>query len=315
MNRDLLKIRAGGVLTREFEQRVLDGDHMAMRALVVQAQGVNTLDLETKQWELNAKADGTGGTRLTFTGYASVVEHQFTMGDWLGDYNVILRQGCFAKTLSESPDVIFCVNHDWDAVPMARTAKAGTLRLSADSTGLYNEADLDVTRSDVYQVQSAMEAGELDAQSFAFMVTRQEWSPDFEQRDILEVDINGGDTSVVTFPANPATTGTVGLHKRQAHALIRTNVPALLAQKARAERHAGKALSAATMESLQAVLDLISAADTGLSSAVPLLSALMGLDEETEAAPTDAETASHEPDLDLERLALIEAEYQYLQSA
>jgi phage head maturation protease len=53
-----------------------------------------------------------------------------------------------------------------------------------------------------------MDGGELDAMSFAFYVVRQMWSPDYEQRDITEIDLDGGDTSVVTHPANPATTGT-----------------------------------------------------------------------------------------------------------
>jgi phage head maturation protease len=41
--------------------------------------------------------------------------------------------------------------------------------------------------------------------SFAFRVTRQQWSPDYDQRDILEVDLHRGDVSVVNFGANPAT--------------------------------------------------------------------------------------------------------------
>jgi phage head maturation protease len=45
----------------------------------------------------------------------------------------------------------------------------------------------------------------LDEMSFAFRVTRQEWSPDWMQRDILEYNINRGDVSVVTYGANPAT--------------------------------------------------------------------------------------------------------------
>ena len=306
-----MKIRKGGVLTREFEKRVLDGETMALRALVLQAQGISTVETRNRQWEINAKADGTGGTRLLFTGYASVVEAPFSQGDWMGDYTTILRGGCFTKTLSETPDVIFCLNHDWDAVPMART-KAGTLRLAADTTGLHNEADLDASRADVYMIQSAMEAGELDAQSFAFFVTQQVWSPDFTQRDILEVDIDGGDTSIVTWPANPATTGTVGLHKRQAHCLLKTSVPGLIAQKARDERMAGKSLSTSTMETLQAVLDLISSADDGLDAALPMLSALMGVDNpDVESAPADLEVnQTPDPAIELERLALVEEQYR-----
>jgi len=296
------KIRHGGL--KELEQRVLDGDMRAVRALVRQATGPNTLDMAFRNVELRAAPDGTGGTRLLFTGYASVVEQPFTMGDWLGDYEEVVRDGAFTKTLSESPDVIFCLNHDWTSAPMART-KAGTCRLLADSTGLDTSADLDGNRADVYQVQSAMDAGELDAMSFAFWVTRQMWSPDYEQRDILEVDLDGGDVSIVTWPANPATTGTTNLRKRAGLALARSRVPALLVQRARAEQRAGATLSAATMETLQAVLDLVADADVAVDAAQPLLAELMGV-----ANPDDTsenENSGQSPDMVRARLALMAA--------
>lgn len=300
-----MKIRSGGL--KELEQRVLDGDVRAMRALVRQASGPNTLDMPFRNVELRAAADGTGGTRLLFTGYASVVEAPFTMGDWLGDYTEVVRSGAFTKTLSENPDVIFCLNHGWDGVPMART-KAGTLRLSEDSTGLYSEADLDGSRADVYQVQSAMDAGELDAMSFAFYVVRQMWSPDYEQRDIQEVDLDGGDTSVVTWPANPATTGTTALRKRAAVALARSRVPSLIVERARAEKRAGAALSAATLSTLQSVLDLVAEADVAVDSAQEILSELMGVpnpDDDTNSS--ESQSSGHAPDLVRARLAVIAA--------
>ncbi len=299
-----MKIRSGGL--KELEQRVLDGDVRAMRALVRQASGPNTLDMPFQNCELRAKPDGTGGTRLLFTGYASVVEAPYKMGDWLGDYDEVVRDGAFAKTLSENPDVIFCLNHAWDGAPMART-KPGTLRLSADTTGLDTGADLDGSRSDVYHVQSAMDAGELDAMSFAFYVTRQLWSPDYEQRDILEVDLNGGDVSVVTWPANPHTTGTTALRKRAALALARSRVPALIVERARAEKRAGATLSAATMETLQSVLDLINEAD--VADSAPLLAELMGVPNPDDDGETDSsaqETDSAKPTLSLSRMRLLE---------
>jgi hypothetical protein len=122
-----------------------------------------------------------------------------------------------------------------------------------------------------------MEAGELSAMSFAFWVVRQMWSPDYEQRDILEVDIDGGDTSVVTWPANPWTEGTTALRKRAAASLARSRVPRLLVERARTEKRAGAKLSAATLDSLQEVLDLIAEADVAVDAAQELLSELMGV--------------------------------------
>jgi HK97 family phage prohead protease len=284
-----LKVRRGGLA--EFEQRVLDGDTKAMRALVRQACGPNTLDLRFDgRTELRSVPNGTGGERLLFTGYASIVDTPYEMADWLGSYTEVVQNGSFTKTLSENPDVIFCLNHDWSSAPMARTGP-GTLRLSADSTGLPVEADLDGGRADVNIVRSAMEAQELDAMSFAFWVVRQKWSPDYEQRDILEVDLDGGDTSVVTWPANPYTAGTTGLRSRQARSLLRSRVPSLIVERARAEKRAGKSLSAATIDTLQSVLDLIAEADVALDAAQPLLAELMGVpnpdEEETEVDDVD----------------------------
>lgn len=292
------KIRSGGL--KGYEQRVLDGDVMAMRALVRQASGPNTLDMAFRDdFELKAKPDGTGGTRLLFTGYASVVDAPYAMCDWYGDYSEVVRGGAFTKTLSEVPDTIFCLNHDWAAAPMARTVKAETLRLAADSTGLPVEADLDGQRADVYAVQSCMEAGELDAMSFAFYVVRQEWSPDYAQRDILEVDLDGGDVSVVTHPANPWTEGTTALRKQAALAIARSSIPGLIVERARIEKRAGATLSASTMTTLQEVLDLIADADVAVDAAQVILSELMGVDN-----PDDADIASTDTGADAESESL-----------
>ncbi|MEV5943654.1 HK97 family phage prohead protease [Streptomyces sp. NPDC051994] len=154
--------------------------------------------------ELRAKPDGTGGDTLTFTGYACVTEQGYEMEDWLGPYTEVVRSGAFTKTLSEGADVPFLVNHG--GLTLART-KSGTLRLAEDDTGLYTEADLDPASPHVQALRSAMDRGDVDEMSFGFWVTRQQWSPDFDQRDILEVRLHKGDVSVVNYGANPNTAG------------------------------------------------------------------------------------------------------------
>jgi hypothetical protein len=161
-----------------------------------------------------------------------------------------------------------------------------------------------------------MEAGELDAMSFAFWVVRQLWSPDYMQRDIQEVDLDGGDTSRRDLAGEPATTGTTALRKKAAAALARSRVPALLVERARAEKRAGATLSAATMTVLQEVLDLIAAADVAVDAAQPLLAELMGVpnpDDDGEAADesddttseTETESSGLSPELVRERLRLV----------
>lgn len=161
------------------------------------------------QLEVRAK---TGASAVsTIEGYASVTESPFEMWDWLGSYSEVVRAGSFAKTLAETPQVQLLLNHG--GLAMAYT-KAGTLRLSEDTNGLHMEADVSTKRSDVNDMLLALEEGSTDEMSFAFRVTRQQWSPDYDQRDILEVDLHRGDVSVVNFGANPATS--VGAAMRSA---------------------------------------------------------------------------------------------------
>lgn len=141
---------------------------------------------------------------LTFTGYASMFDSPYEVNDFLGSYTEVIGEGAFSKTLAESDDVRLLVNHD--GIPLART-KSGTLRLSQDERGLWCEADLDGSSSLVGDVRSAMTRGDLDQMSFAFRVTRQEWDADYSHRTIREVQLF--DVSVVTYPANPATTASM----------------------------------------------------------------------------------------------------------
>lgn len=152
------------------------------------------------QPEVRAADDGS----LTLEGYACVTEQAYTMRDWLGSYEEVVRAGAFAKTLADQDDVRLLLNHE--GLPLART-KSGTLQLDEDDTGLHTVAHLDAGSSLVNDVRSAMARGDLDQMSFAFEVIRQQWSPDWQQRDILEVRLY--DVAVVTYPANPATSASV----------------------------------------------------------------------------------------------------------
>ncbi|MFI5955820.1 HK97 family phage prohead protease [Cryptosporangium sp. NPDC051539] len=150
------------------------------------------------QLEVRAKAGGVS----TLTGYASVTEAPYEMWDWLGPYTETVRAGAFAKTLQENPGVQLLLNHG--GLSMAYT-KAGTLRLSEDTTGLHMEADVNGKRRDVGDMLAAIEDLAVDEMSFAFRITRQRWSPDYEELAVEEVDLHRGDVSVVNFGANPST--------------------------------------------------------------------------------------------------------------
>lgn len=156
-----------------------------------------------------------GAETIGVQGFACVTNVSYTMRDWLGEYEEVVRSGAFTKTLAEQDDVRLLLNHD--GLPLART-KSGTLNLreildpkkdpqKRSQTGLWIEADLDPESGLVRDITSAMARGDLDEMSFAFQVTKQEWAPDFTQRDIQEVRLF--DVSVVTYPANPATSASL----------------------------------------------------------------------------------------------------------
>lgn len=157
---------------------------------------------ERRAYPVQLEVRGKAGGVVSLEGYASVTEQVYEMWDWLGPYGEVVRSGAFGKTLSENPATQLLLNHG--GLSMAYT-RAGTLRMAEDSTGLAISSDVNTSRADVRDMVIAIEDGNVDEMSFAFQVRRQQWSPDYDQRDILEVDIHRGDVSIVNFGANPAT--------------------------------------------------------------------------------------------------------------
>lgn len=176
------------------------------------------------QFELREVPNGTGGTNLRFTGFASVTgdNASYEMEDFLGPWTESITPGAFQKTLSQGADVAFLLNHA--GMTLART-KPGTLKLSEETnpqaspvygvTGLHSQADLDPQNMYVQAMRSAVDRGDLDEMSFAFRVIRQEWNePTWDRRRITECSLDKGDVSLVNYGANPHTGGTVSLRQR-----------------------------------------------------------------------------------------------------
>ena len=237
------------------------------------------------EFELREAPGGTG--LLTFTGYASIYDTPYEMEDWLGPYTEVMRAGAATKSISDGADVAFLINHG--GMTLART-KSGTLKLSEDATGLYTEASLDPANTLVTQLRSAVERGDMDEMSLAFWVLRQQWSPDYEQRDIIEIKMHQGDVSCVNFGANGHTAGSVAMRSVDAMRQLRKlNTRAYAA--ALGEIRAGATLSAATMDVLQQVLSLSSDADDCVDQVQIILSDLMGVPN-----PDDDDQWSEESD-------------------
>lgn len=221
-------------------------------------------------------------SKVELRGYASVFEAPYEMYDMFGSYQEVVRAGAFTKTLSEGPDVAYLANHE--GLTLARTA-SGSLTLEQDSTGLLTIAQVNTQRTDARDLVTAVEDKDVDQMSFAFRMRRQQWSPDYDQRDLLELDLNRGDVSAVNFGASPTTN--VGIQRS-----FRKQRPADLHRMA-VEIREGKSLSAATMETLSQVLDLIASADDAVDEAQPLLADLMGVPNPDAAEDNeDAERAA-----------------------
>lgn len=151
------------------------------------------------EFELRDASNGT----LHFTGYAAVWDTPYEVTDRFGTFTEVVARGALARTLGRKPDVVLNINHD--GLPLARTT-AGTLRLGADDHGFHVEADLEPRDPDVESVRYKLERGDLTDMSWAFRVIDDVWSEDDTHRMIREANIHGGDVSIVTTGANPATT-------------------------------------------------------------------------------------------------------------
>jgi HK97 family phage prohead protease len=198
------------------------------------------------------------------SGWASVTERYYEVGF----YEERIRIQAFKRTLSESPDVQFLVNHT--DLPLARTL-SGTLGLeertvpdAEGKTGLWFEAEVDKLDPDAQRLERKIRRGDINAASFAFQVTDQEWSDDYTKRDIKGLSMHRGDVSVVNQGANPY--ATVSVRSQDASlaladlgnevivsALVEWRDYTLLPR----ERREGKTLSAATREVLSNVAGMI----------------------------------------------------------
>lgn len=148
------------------------------------------------------KVDRDGKAFYMVEGYATVYERGYEMWDWAGPYTEVVSVGAADATLAAQPDVVFLVNHK--GLAMARTI-AGTLDLWSDETGMGDRAWLNPGRSDVKDLVMGIEDGIITEQSFAFMITSGQWSPDYMEFRINTFDVDRGDTSAVNYGANPHT--------------------------------------------------------------------------------------------------------------
>lgn len=140
-------------------------------------------------------------------GIASVTGKAYEMWDMFGPYTEVVAETAFDETLAADPLVEFTLNHGaGGGLPMAST-RAGSLELNiekgTETSGLHFAATVNPSRGDVADMLHAMRDGDLAEASFKFRIVRGQWSPDWMEYHIEEVDIDRGDVSAVNFGANP----------------------------------------------------------------------------------------------------------------
>lgn len=160
--------------------------------------------------EFRVSEPSTSGI-VQFDGYASITEQPYEMWDWYGPYDEIVRAGAFKQTLLQSDlDVPFVIVHD-QIRRIARTIM-GTLHLEETEQGLHVQADLDTRDPDVAYIVPKLTPNDsghslVDEMSFAFRIIKGQWSPDWDQYYIDQVDLHRGDVAIVGYGANPFTAG------------------------------------------------------------------------------------------------------------
>ncbi|MEZ4684189.1 MAG: HK97 family phage prohead protease [Caldilineaceae bacterium] len=122
-----------------------------------------------------------------------------------GGWREIIRPGAFTSTLANGPDVRALVEHEGGLSIIGRT-RNGTLRLREDVKGLAVEIEPPDTQAG-RDITTLVRRGDLDQMSFAFWTKRDNWleQEEYVLRELFEVDIDGGDVAVVTYPAYPQT--------------------------------------------------------------------------------------------------------------
>lgn len=145
------------------------------------------------------RAEKRENGRVGIHGVAAVVE---SLSEELWGFREKIAPGAFDAALGRS-DVRGLFNHDPNMI-LGRE-KAGTMRLWVDTSGLrYEIPELPESRADVAE---AIQRGDVDGNSFAFTVERDEWEYHDDGRATRTILEFGElfDVGPVTYPAYPAT--------------------------------------------------------------------------------------------------------------
>lgn len=217
----------------------------------------------------NSKTD-----EITISGSPIVYNTPYAVRDMFGEFQETMAPGVATDAIANGADVRFLLNHD--GLPLARST-SGTMSLRDSANGLTFTAVLDARQQLANDLAIAIERGDVSQMSCGFVVARDQWDEDMENRTIFSFD-DLLDVSAVTYPASPTTS--ISIAQRMA-----MEIPVESRARARkiyAEVRAGKVLSAGNQ-------DRLVAAATALSAVLD--SAGFNPEPEAEEAPVEATEA------------------------
>ena len=157
-----------------------------------------------------------GQSTPVIQGYAALFDVETEIGSRYGAFKESVAPGAFKKTIDAGGRVVSLYNHDSNYLLGSTTA--GTMKVMEDMRGLWIEVvppDTQVGRD----VVESIRRGDIQGQSFMFVITKEEWTiasekGQFDHRRILEVDLF--EAGPVVFPSYEATS--VGLRSETSDA-------------------------------------------------------------------------------------------------
>ena len=163
------------------------------------SQGGLGVEVRHNMSELRA-ASSSDGSVITLSGTPIVYNQPYSVRDIFGEFQETMLPGV-ASAIIKDADCRFLFNHT--GLPLARSTN-GTLRFTDTPDGLQIEADLDARQSIATDLAIAIERGDVNQMSCGFIVARDSWNAEEDQRSIAAFS-DLLDVSAVTYPASPTT--------------------------------------------------------------------------------------------------------------
>lgn len=202
--------------------------------------------METRRNVLTVAEIRETDTGFHLDGLASTYNEPYPVGY----FDERVATGAFDRTMNRDPDVRLLVDHEGQ--PLGRTS-SGTLLLDhRHAAGYRAQSDLEPSDPDVQRLVPKMRRGDLNQMSFAFRVPdggdMWDYAGDRPLRTLREINMQGGDVSIVTYPANPGTMASLRSDRTEEASWVLAN--AMLR-----DRSAGHTFDKATLRHLHAALD------------------------------------------------------------